>query len=124
PGESAPGDARDQDAALGYGRQPETVAPEGHRPRAPGIDPRAALAARRDRIRAAPARLSARDSEKGAPAREEIRAERPGARGSGAGGRSPGVREAEDESAGRAARQARRRRAQGAGAHVRRGPRV
>src|SRR5213083_768638 len=45
--------------------------------RAPGLDPRAALAARRDRVRAPSARLPARHPQEGAPAREEIGVERP-----------------------------------------------
>jgi large subunit ribosomal protein L4 len=33
-----------EDTQRGLGRQQEAVAPEGHRPRAPGLDPRAAVA--------------------------------------------------------------------------------
>src|SRR2546427_5173649 len=103
------------------GRQPEAVAPEGHRPGAAGLDPLAALAARRRRVRAPPARLPARYSEEGAPAREEIRVEREGARGGPLRGRLARVREAEDQDAGRAAREAGGWGEEGIGAHGRRG---
>src|SRR5207249_10167776 len=99
--------------ALGRGRQPETVAPEGHGARAAGVDPCAALAPRRDRVRTAPARLPPRYPEEGAAAGEEVRPERPGTRGRAARGGSARLREAENEVARRAARQARGRRAQG-----------
>ena len=46
----------------------EAVAPEGHRPRPPGLDPRAAVAGRRHRPRAqAPRLLAAHAQEDGAP---------------------------------------------------------
>src|SRR5439155_5084448 len=93
-------------AERGLGWEPEAVAAEGHRPGAAGLDPRAAMAARRDRVRAPPARLSAGHSEEGAPAREKVRAERAGPRSGAPRGGPARVREAEDEDARRAARQA------------------
>ena len=51
------GTATDQDPELRLRRQPEAVEAEGHRPRAAGLDPRAALAGRRHRLRPDAARL-------------------------------------------------------------------
>src|SRR2546426_11594094 len=105
PRESAPGHARHPHAERGLGREPEAVAAEGHRPGAAGLDPRAAMAARRGRGWAPTARLSAGHSEEGAPAREKVRAERAGPRSGAPRGGPARVREAEDEDARRAARQ-------------------
>src|SRR3989454_10418291 len=76
PRESAPGHARHPHAERGLGWEPEAVAAEGHRPGAAGLDPRAAMAARRDRVRAPPARLMAGPSGERAAAGEKYRAER------------------------------------------------
>ena len=52
-GGEAPGHARHEDPRPGGRRSRQAVAPEGHRPRPPGHDPRRALARRRRRLRAA-----------------------------------------------------------------------
>ena len=56
--------AQHQDPGRGRRRRREAVAPEGHRPRPPGLDPRAALAWRRDRPRPEAARLPQRTPKK------------------------------------------------------------
>ncbi len=53
------GNASTKIRELRHRRQPEAVEAEGHRPRAAGLDPGAALAGRRHRVRAAPARAIA-----------------------------------------------------------------
>ena len=52
-----PGHALDQDARRGPRWRQEAVPPEGHRPRPPGLDPRAAVRRRWRRARPAAARL-------------------------------------------------------------------
>ena len=53
------GTARHQDARRGPRRRRQAVPPEGHRPRPPGLAPRAALRRRRRGLRPAPAQLRA-----------------------------------------------------------------
>src|SRR5438128_1587686 len=67
-------------------------------------------------VRAAPARLPPRDPEEDPSAREEVGAQRPGPRGGAAGRGSACVREAEDQDAGRVAREPGARGPEGAGA--------
>ena len=69
------GTATDQDPELRLRRQPEALEAEGHRPGPAGLDPRAALAGWRHRLRADPARLPHRHPEEGAPAGPEARAQ-------------------------------------------------
>ena len=63
------GTAATRDARRGQRRRREAVAPEGHRPRARRLDPRAALDGRRRRVRPHPARLHRQGQPQGAPAR-------------------------------------------------------
>ncbi len=74
------GYAQHQDPCRGARRWREAVAPEGHRPRPPGLDPRAAVARRRRGARPeAPRLLAAHPQEDGAP-RAALGALRPGRR--------------------------------------------
>ena len=59
------GNARCEEPRHGLGRPREAVAPEGHRPRAPGHDPRAAVHRRRRRLPADPARLLGQGEQEG-----------------------------------------------------------
>ena len=100
-------------------RQSEALEAEGHRPGAAGLDPRAALAGWRRRVRPVAARLPHRHSAQGEAAGAEERPECAGPRGRRARGRAARLPGAEDVAAGRAARQPGRRRAEGAGPHGR-----
>ena len=68
------GTSADQDPRPGGRRRGQAVAPEGHRPRARGHDPLAALDGRRRRLRPAPARLRRQDEPQGRAARQADRA--------------------------------------------------
>ena len=70
----------------------EAVAPEGHRPRPPGLDPRAALAWRRRGPRPEAARLPPAHAQEDDPARAALGAVRPRRRGQGARRRRLGHR--------------------------------
>ena len=65
-GRPPPGHALDQDPRPGGRRPRQAVAPEGHRPRPPGHDPRPAVDRRRRRVRPAPAQLQRQDQPQGA----------------------------------------------------------
>ena len=64
--------AQHQDARRGARRWREAVAPEGHRPRPPGLDPLAAVARRRCGARPEAARLLAADAQEDGAARAAL----------------------------------------------------
>ena len=93
------GTAADQDPELRLRRQPEAVEAEGHRPRAAGLHPRAALAGWRHGLRTAAARLPHRDPAQGEAAGAALGAQRAGARGRAARDRAVRVPAPEDGAA-------------------------
>ncbi|CAA9326961.1 MAG: LSU ribosomal protein L4p (L1e), partial [uncultured Gemmatimonadetes bacterium] len=120
PGQQAPGQRQHQDARRRFRREPQAVAPEGHRPGPPGHHAGAALARRRHRLRAAPAFVPAGRAAQGQgagpplgvqPARQQRRDH---------GHRALRLRRAEDPRGGVAAGpHGRRRRQARPGAHAR-----
>src|SRR5690606_37833306 len=94
----APGHGVDEDALRSEGRQPEAVAAEGNRSRTSGLDPRAALAWRRQRVRPAPEpELPSGRAEAGEVARASLRVQRTCAGGRRVRDRWSSARGAEDE---------------------------
>ena len=79
-GRGPPGHARHEDPRRGPRRRQEAVPPEGHRPRPPGLDPRAAVRRWWHRARPAAARLHAADPEEDEGRRPARCALRPGPR--------------------------------------------
>ena len=88
-----------QDPRRGPRRRRQALEAEGHRPRPPGLDPRAALERRRRGPRPEAPQLRPADPQEDDPPRAALGAVRPGRRGQGRRRRRLGLRQPEDQGA-------------------------
>ena len=115
--------AVDQDPRRGARRRRQAVAPEGHRPGPPGLDPRPALAWRRRHPRPQAPQLQAAHAQEDDPPGAGLGPVRPPRRRQGHRARRLGHRHAQHQGRGRGARQAGRRGPGARGPRPRRGRR-